>query len=173
MKSLVQTSAAQDQQKRDLQQELAAAQEELRLAEADLAAEQAAVNAFRGDSLPVDGWLDSFAQQAADRPAAAGDTSHSNLGPLLERCSAAGEVVGMAPDLGTIFDLFAKSFGLELVPSGPGVVAGPGLPKNLSPTVELSLGFPGLPGRPIAGEDGFDEESDDDEDGLDKDLIHA
>ena len=69
----------------------------------------AAVNAFRGDSLPVDGWLDSFAQKAADRQAAAGDTSHSNLGPLLERCSAAGEVVGMAPDLGTIFDLFAKS----------------------------------------------------------------
>jgi DNA recombination-dependent growth factor C len=72
-----------------------------------------------------------------------------------------------------LVDLFAKSFGLELVPSGPGVVAGPGLPKNLSPTVELSLGFPGLPGRPIAGEDGEGDDQEDDEDGLDKDLIHA
>jgi hypothetical protein len=69
----------------------------------------AAVNSFRGDSLPVDGWLDAFAQKAADRQAAAGDTSHSNLAPLLERCSAAGEVVGMAGDLATIFNLFAGS----------------------------------------------------------------
>ncbi|HEY7584220.1 MAG TPA: hypothetical protein VID03_11435 [Acidimicrobiia bacterium] len=69
----------------------------------------AAVNSFRGDALPVDGWLDAFAQRAADRQAAAGQPSHSNLEPLLERCSAAGEVVGLGPDLGVIFDLFGKS----------------------------------------------------------------
>jgi recombination associated protein RdgC len=45
-------------------------------------------------------------------------------------------------------DLFAKSFGLELVPCGPGLVAGRGtIPPSLEPTPELIVGFPGLPGR--------------------------
>ncbi len=45
-------------------------------------------------------------------------------------------------------ELFAKSFGLELVPCGPGLVAGRGtLPAGLEPTPELLVGFPGLPGR--------------------------
>jgi len=47
-----------------------------------------------------------------------------------------------------LVDLFARSFGLELVPLGPGLVAGRGmLPAGLAPTPEMVLGFPGLPGR--------------------------
>ncbi len=49
-------------------------------------------------------------------------------------------------------DLFYKSFGLELVPFGPGLVAGR-LPAGVEPTPELVFGFPGLPGR-AAVEDG-------------------
>lgn len=53
-----------------------------------------------------------------------------------------------------LVDLFGKSFGCELVPLGPGVVAadvhGDELPDSLEPTVELALGFPGMPGRPTA-----------------------
>lgn len=47
-------------------------------------------------------------------------------------------------------ELFAKSFGgLELVPEGPGVVAGRGaIPAGLAPAPELVFGFPGFPGRP-------------------------
>ena len=54
-----------------------------------------------------------------------------------------------------LIDLFARSFSLELVPLGPGLVAGKGaLPAGLTPCPEMTVGFPGLPGRPVAGEDG-------------------
>ena len=68
-----------------------------------------------------------------------------------------------------LLDLFTKSFALELVPAGPGAVAGRGaLPANLEPTPELAFGFAGLPGRPIAGEDGDGTtDGDDDEEGID------
>jgi recombination associated protein RdgC len=66
-----------------------------------------------------------------------------------------------------LVDLFTKSFGAELVPCGPGVIAGEGgrLPASLGPTPELAFGFAGLPGRPVAGEDGelgFGDDDDDD-----------
>jgi hypothetical protein len=57
-------------------------------------------------------------------------------------------------------DLFFKSFGLELVPRGPLIVAGRGaLPPGLSPTPEMVLGFPGMPGRPdpFEADDAVDE----------------
>jgi len=51
-------------------------------------------------------------------------------------------------------DLFARSFGLELVPLGPGLVAGRGaIPAGLEPTPELIFGFPGLPGRAASNEE--------------------
>ncbi len=55
-----------------------------------------------------------------------------------------------------LVELFGKTFGLELVPCGPGVIAAEGgrLPAALAPTPELAFGFAGMPGRPIAGEDG-------------------
>src|SRR5262249_47902870 len=44
-------------------------------------------------------------------------------------------------------DLFARSFGLELVPHGPALFAGRGaIPAGTEPTPELVFGFPGLPG---------------------------
>jgi DNA recombination-dependent growth factor C len=53
-----------------------------------------------------------------------------------------------------LVDLFGKSFGCELEALAPGVVAAreldDDLPESLEPTVELALGFPGLPGRPGA-----------------------
>jgi recombination associated protein RdgC len=56
-------------------------------------------------------------------------------------------------------DLFHKSFGLELVPNGPGQVAGRGAaPPGLAPTPEMIFGFPGLPGR-VSGS-GADSEED-------------
>ncbi len=68
MNSLVQTNTGREQQKRDLQQELAAAQEELRLAEADLAAEQAAVNAFRMHArLMLDDLADAIGELLAEK----------------------------------------------------------------------------------------------------------
>jgi len=52
-------------------------------------------------------------------------------------------------------DLFFKSFGLELVPNGPLFVAGRGaIPAGLPATPEMILGFPGMPGRAVDGEDG-------------------
>jgi hypothetical protein len=51
-------------------------------------------------------------------------------------------------------DLFFKSFALELVPNGPGLVAGRGsIPTGFQPTTEMIMGFPGLPGRPTAVEE--------------------
>jgi DNA recombination-dependent growth factor C len=45
-------------------------------------------------------------------------------------------------------DLFFKSFGLELLPLGPGLFAGRGqIAAGIEPTPELVFGFPGLPGR--------------------------
>lgn len=52
-------------------------------------------------------------------------------------------------------DLFAKSFGLELVPDGPGQVAARLAPEvaGLRPTPEMMAGFAGLPGRGSAMEE--------------------
>jgi len=47
--------------------------------------------------------------------------------------------------------MFNRSFGLDLIPLGPGVAAA--LQQALFPTPEMLMGFPGLPGRPVAGED--------------------
>jgi hypothetical protein len=65
-------------------------------------------------------------------------------------------------------DLFYKSFGLELVPNGPGLVAGR-LPAGVEPTPELVFGFPGMPGR-AATEDGGPDDDDDEGDGT-EDLV--
>jgi hypothetical protein len=58
-------------------------------------------------------------------------------------------------------DLFAKSFGLELVPLGPGLFAGRGaIPAGTEPTPELVFGFPGLPGRTVDSDEEEEESSD-------------
>lgn len=54
-------------------------------------------------------------------------------------------------------ELFAKSFGLELVPFGPGLVAGRGaIPAGVKPSPEMIFGFPGMPGRPSPSDDDED-----------------
>ncbi|MBI4512005.1 MAG: recombination-associated protein RdgC [Deltaproteobacteria bacterium] len=54
-----------------------------------------------------------------------------------------------------MIDLFKKSFGLELVPCGPGQVAKEHglLSPTLAPTPEMIIGFPGFPGRSTTTED--------------------
>lgn len=64
----------------------------------------------------------------------------------------AGRVLFWSHAKGTnelLVDLFARTFGLELVPDGPGPVATRQHPeaKALVPTPELVHGFEGLPGR--------------------------
>jgi DNA recombination-dependent growth factor C len=62
----------------------------------------------------------------------------------------------------TFVELFEKSFGVGLTPAGPGVVAGrQALPQGLEPTLELALGFPGFPGRPVDGDDDMGTEMED------------
>jgi recombination associated protein RdgC len=47
-----------------------------------------------------------------------------------------------------LLELFKKSFGLDLVPEGPGQLARKGgVVAAIPPTPEMILGFPGLPGR--------------------------
>lgn len=68
MGGLIRAESTQQRQKRDLAAELAAAQEELRAAEADLAAEQAAVNAFRMHArLMLDDLADAIAALLAEK----------------------------------------------------------------------------------------------------------
>ncbi|MGH8959512.1 MAG: CAP domain-containing protein, partial [Acidimicrobiia bacterium] len=69
----------------------------------------AAVNAVRSPDLAVDGTVDSFAQEAANRIAGGQSLVHSNLGPLLGTCSAAGEIIGYGPDVATVMKAFANS----------------------------------------------------------------
>ena len=69
----------------------------------------AAVNAVRSPDLVVEGTVDSFAQAAATRIANGQSLIHSNLGPLLGTCSAAGEVIGYGPDVATVMNAFANS----------------------------------------------------------------
>jgi hypothetical protein len=69
----------------------------------------AAVNAVRSPDLVMDGTVDGFAQAAANRIANGQSLVHSNLGPLLGTCSAAGEVIGYGPDVATVMSAFANS----------------------------------------------------------------
>jgi hypothetical protein len=68
-----------------------------------------AVNAVRNPDLIVDGTVDGFAQAAANRIASGQSLVHSNLAPLLSTCSAAGEVIGYGPDVGTVMSAFVNS----------------------------------------------------------------
>jgi len=68
-----------------------------------------AINGARGQTLPVDGNVDGFAQRAADRISAGQSLVHSDLSPLLASCNAAGEVIGYGPDLASVMAAFALS----------------------------------------------------------------
>ena len=70
-----------------------------------------AVNSARGSALTVDRTVDAFAQAAAQRIAGSQSLVHSNLGPLLGGCSAAGEVIGYGPDVGSVMSAFVASPG--------------------------------------------------------------
>ena len=71
----------------------------------------AAVNAVRSTPLQLNGAVDSFAQAASERVAAGQSLVHSNLSGILGTCSAAGEVIGYGPDIGSIMQGFAGSPG--------------------------------------------------------------
>ncbi|HEY7584808.1 MAG TPA: hypothetical protein VIB78_14450 [Acidimicrobiia bacterium] len=69
----------------------------------------AAVNAVRSPDLAIEGTVDGFAQAAANRIAGGQSLVHSNLGPLLGTCSAAGEVIGYGSDVAAVMNAFASS----------------------------------------------------------------
>jgi hypothetical protein len=69
----------------------------------------AAVNAVRSPDLVIEGTVDGFAQAAANRIAGGQSLIHSDLGPLLGTCSAAGEVIGSGSDVAAVMNAFASS----------------------------------------------------------------
>ncbi|HKZ20888.1 MAG TPA: hypothetical protein VJQ57_12330 [Acidimicrobiia bacterium] len=69
----------------------------------------AAVNAVRSPDLVIEGTVDGFAQAAANRIAGGQSLVHSDLGPLLGTCSAAGEVIGYGSDVAAVMNAFASS----------------------------------------------------------------
>ncbi|MGQ0848854.1 MAG: hypothetical protein ACT4OP_07005 [Actinomycetota bacterium] len=68
-----------------------------------------AINNARGSALPIDQFVDEFAQRAAERSAGRRSLAHSDLSPLLGYCLTAGEVIGYGSDVGTIMAAFAGS----------------------------------------------------------------
>lgn len=69
----------------------------------------AKVDAVRSPDLPILMAADALAGQSAAAQAKAGKQFHTNLNPLLSVCSAAGEVVGVGPNLDSIFEAFRNS----------------------------------------------------------------
>ncbi|NOY56837.1 MAG: hypothetical protein GXP34_12760 [Actinobacteria bacterium] len=69
----------------------------------------AKVNAVRSPDLPILMAADALAAQSAAAQAKAGKQFHTNLNPLLSVCTAAGEVVGVGPNLDSIFEAFRNS----------------------------------------------------------------
>lgn len=77
-----------------------------------------AINAVRNPDLPIDGVIDSFAQNAAQRMANASTLTHSDLAPLLGHCSAVGEVIGWGSNIEAIMNAFAASPGHWVIIQG-------------------------------------------------------
>jgi hypothetical protein len=67
------------------------------------------VGSARSESLPVIEAADWTADASAAAQAAAGTIFHTDLSGLLGRCVSAGEIVGMGPSLGAVFEAFDMS----------------------------------------------------------------
>ena len=68
-----------------------------------------AVASARGSGLPILSEAESLAVAQARAQASAEKPFHADLSPLLGVCDSVGEVVGMGPNVGRIFEEFAKS----------------------------------------------------------------
>ena len=68
-----------------------------------------AVASARGGGLPILSEAESLAVAQARAQASAEKPFHADLSPLLGVCDSVGEVVGMGPNVGRIFEEFAKS----------------------------------------------------------------
>lgn len=68
-----------------------------------------AVASARGGGLPILAEAESLAVAQARAQASAEKPFHADLSPLLGVCDSVGEVVGMGPNVGRIFEEFAKS----------------------------------------------------------------
>ena len=102
----------------------------------------AAVNGVRNPDLPVDGVVDNFAQQAANRIANAGSLTHSNLGTLLGHCSAVGEVIGYGGDVGSIMTAFRNSSShWSIISASQWTAMGTGEVRDGSGTLWVSVVF--------------------------------
>jgi hypothetical protein len=108
-----------------------------------------AINNARGSALAIDGTVDAFAQAAAERIAAGQGLVHSNLGPLLPPCSAAGEVIGYGPDIGSVMNAFAASPGhWSTIIQSKWNAMGTGLAVDANGTVWVAVVFCTLAGAP-------------------------
>lgn len=108
-----------------------------------------AINNARGSALAVDGSVDAFAQAAAQRIAAGQGLVHSDLGPLLGPCSAAGEVIGFGPDIASVMKAFAGSPGhWSTINQSKWNAMGTGLTVDASGTVWIAVVFCTLANAP-------------------------
>ena len=102
----------------------------------------AAVNAVRNPDLPIDGVVDGFAQQAANRIANAQNLTHSNIGNLLGHCSAVGEVIGYGGDIGSIMTAFRNSSShWSIISNSKWTAMGTGQVRDASGTLWVSVVF--------------------------------
>lgn len=108
-----------------------------------------AINNARGSALAINGTVDAFAQAAAQRIAAGQSLVHSNLAPLLGPCSAAGEVIGYGPDIGSVMNAFAASPDhWSTINQSKWNAMGTGLAVDASGTVWVAVVFCTLAGAP-------------------------
>lgn len=70
-----------------------------------------AVTSARGNSLPILSEAEALATSSARAQAAAEKPFHADLSSLLGVCDSVGEVVGVGPNVGRIFEAFAASGG--------------------------------------------------------------
>lgn len=103
---------------------------------------QTKVNAARANDLSLLAAADRIAQQSAAAQAAAGTLSHTNLNPLLDVCSEAGEVVGEGGTIDAIFDAFrASSLHWQIITASNWTSMGTGVAAGSDGTLYVSIVF--------------------------------
>lgn len=102
----------------------------------------AKVNAMRSPDLPILMAADALAAQSAAAQAKAGKQFHANLNPLLDVCYAAGEVVGVGPNLDSIFEAFRNSpLHKDLITSSRWTSMGTGMATTRDGVLYISVIF--------------------------------
>ena len=110
---------------------------------------QSKVNAVRSNHLSLLSAADQVAQRSAAAQAAADTLSHTNLTPLLDVCTRAGEVIGEGATVDAIFDAFRGSpLHWKLITSADWTSMGTGLAVSATGTLYVSIVFCRAAGTP-------------------------